>query len=693
MSAPATEPPFSHTNALADATSPYLLQHAHNPVNWYPWGDMAISKAVREQKPLIISIGYSACHWCHVMEHESYSDPEVAGYMNEHFVSVKVDREEHPDVDQIYMHASQLLTGSGGWPLNAFALPDGSPFYVVTYLPRERWLRLLREIVGLFTHQHEQVARQADQLTAGVRNPGAFPDPPPAMRHDRSAGPYLSVAEKMRGFLDPVSGGLGHAPKFPMTEVWEFFLQYHYLTGDKAALDTATLTLDRMAAGGIYDQLGGGFCRYATDQQWRVPHFEKMLYDNAQLVSLYAHAYQLTARERYATVIRQTLAFVDRELSDAEGGFYASLNADSEGQEGKFYVWTEKEIDAALSKSAARRFKEAFQITGDGNWESGLNILYRQQTAAEEQKATDDDQALGRAAEILFKIREKRVRPSLDYKILSSWNALMLRGYLAAWHALGFQAYLDRALRAARFLEGKMIRADGGLYRNFAGGAAAIPGVLEDYAGVAAAFLDLYEATLEVHWLTRANSLVRYAIAHFRDPETGLFFYSSDLTEHLVVRRLDTEDNVLPSSNAVMAHVLYRLGVYYSQDSYLSQSGDMLARMEPSIAQAPPYYACWARLAGMTRLGTFEVAVAGEHARTVAADLESHYLPDCLLLGGATANLPLLEGKTLPGETRIFVCRDRVCSLPVTTAAEALDQIVQARREQPSGGDSGEKKA
>jgi uncharacterized protein YyaL (SSP411 family) len=650
-----------------------------------PGGDEAISKAVREHKPLIISIGYSACHWCHVMEHETYSDPEVARYMNEHFVSVKVDREEHPDVDQIYMHASQLLTGTGGWPLNAFALPDGSPFYVVTYLPRERWLLLLEEIVGLFRDQYDQVARQADQLTAGVRNPGALPDPSPAARGDRSPEPYLSLAGKMQGFLDPVSGGLGHAPKFPMTEVWEFFLQYHYLTGDKTALDAATRTLDRMAAGGIYDQLGGGFCRYATDREWRVPHFEKMLYDNAQLVSLYAHAYQLTARERYATVIRQTLAFVDRELSDPQGGFYASLNADSEGQEGKFYVWTEKEIDAALSKSAARHVKEAFHVTGEGNWESGLNILYRGVAAAEGHEGADDDRALGRAAETLFKIREKRVRPSLDYKILSSWNALMLRGYLAAWHALGLREYLDRALRAARFLDGKMIRADGVLYRNFAGGARAIPGVLEDYAGVAAAFLDLYEATLDVHWLSRANSLVRYAIAHFRDPETGLFFYSSDLTEHLVVRRLDTEDNVLPSSNAVMAHVLYRLGVYYSQDSYLSQALDMLGWMEASVAQAPPYYACWARLAGMTRLGTFEVAVVGEHAAAVAAGFESHYLPDCLLLGGATANLPLLEGKSLPGQTRIFVCRDRVCSLPVTTVAEALDQIVQARRGRPSG--------
>ena len=685
MSTPANEPAFPHTNALADATSPYLLQHAHNPVNWYPWGDEAISRAVREHKPLIISIGYSACHWCHVMEHETYSDPEVARYMNEHFVSIKVDREEHPDVDQIYMHASQLLTGTGGWPLNAFALPDGSPFYVVTYLPRERWHHLLQEIVTLFRDRHDEVARQADQLTAGVRNPGALPDPAPAAREDRSPEPYLSLAKKMQGFLDPVSGGLGRAPKFPMAEVWEFLLQYHYLTGDKTALDSATLTLDRMAAGGIYDHLGGGFCRYATDREWRVPHFEKMLYDNAQLVTLYAHAYQLTTRERYATVIRQTLAFVDRELSDAQGGFYASLNADSEGQEGKFYVWTEKEIDAALSKSAARHFKEAFHVTGEGNWESGLNILYRRVAAEQGAGDAGDDQALARAAEALFKIREKRVRPSLDYKILSSWNALMLRGYLAAWHALGETSYLDRAVRAARFLDEKMIRADGVLYRNFAGGTRAIPGVLEDYAGVAAAFLDLYEATLEVHWLTRANSLVRYAIAHFRDPETGLFFYSSDLTEHLVVRRLDTEDNVLPSSNAVMAHALYRLGVYYSQDSYLAQSEDMLSRMEASVAQAPPYYACWARLAGMTRLGTFEVAVAGEDAGAVAADLESRYLPDCLLLGGATANLPLLEGKTLPGQTRIFVCRDRVCSLPVTTAAEALEQIRGARQGSPSG--------
>lgn len=679
MSAQSTEPPFPYTNNLIHTSSPYLLQHAHNPVQWYPWGDEAIDKAVREHKPLIISIGYSACHWCHVMEHESYSDPEVAEYMNDHFVSIKVDREEHPDVDQIYMHASQLLTGSGGWPLNAFALPDGSPFYVVTYVPRDRWLTLLGEIRELFIHQADQVAEQADRLTAGIRNPGAFPSPASAAADTKSREPYLGLGDKMRSFLDPEAGGLGHAPKFPMPDVWELLLQYHYLTGEAGPLQRVTHTLDRMAAGGIYDQLGGGFCRYATDRQWRVPHFEKMLYDNGQLVSLYAHAYQLTRRPRYEAVIRQTLAFVERELSDREGGFYASLNADSEGQEGKFYVWTEKEIDASVSSAAARLLKDAYQVRPEGNWEDGLNILYREPPEGAEAEALDEA-ALQAAAAALFKVRAKRVRPSLDEKILSSWNALMLKGYLAAYHALGEAAYLERALRAGHFLEHKMIQADGRLLRNYMRGKASIPGVLEDYALVSEAFLDLYEATLEIHWLSRANSLVRYAIAHFLDPETGLFFYTSDLTEHLIVRKLETEDNVLPSSNAVMAHVLYRLGVYYSQDSHLEQSAQMIARMAASISKAVPYYARWARLSGMMRFGTLEVAVVGEEATALASALQQHYLPDCLILGGTTENLPLLEGKSVPGETRIYVCRERVCQRPATTESEALERIREPRR-------------
>lgn len=673
MSERSSDFPFPHTNALIHTSSPYLLQHAHNPVDWFPWGNEALSKASTEHKPLIISIGYSACHWCHVMEHESYSNPDVAAFMNQYFVSIKVDREEHPEVDQIYMHASQLLSGSGGWPLNAFALPDGRPFYVVTYLPPDRWLALLGEIKGLFENQPDAVTEQAEALIEGIRNPGAL-SPTSSNPHEGLGLQYAALLEKIQPYLDKEAGGLGRAPKFPMPDVWEFLLQYYYLTKDAGALEAVTKTLDSMAAGGIYDQLGGGFCRYATDRLWRVPHFEKMLYDNGQLVSLYAHAYQVTGNLRYETVIRQTLDFVERELSDGGGGFYASLNADSEGQEGKFYTWTEQEIDAALSKDMSRMFKDYYQITPEGNWEQGLNILYAGGQDAGSTSGLVPDK-LKTALVTLFRIREKRVRPSLDQKILSSWNALMLKGFLDAYHALGEAHYLQCALRCARFLEQKMMGSDGSLSRTYMRGSATIPGVLEDYGLVAEAFLALYEATFDIHWLTRANALVRYAVAHFRDSESGLFFYASDLSEHLIARKMETEDNVMPSSNAVMAHVLLRLGVYFSQDSYVTEAGAMLSRMEASIPQAVPYYARWARLLGIVQAGALEVAFVGDQAKVLGERLQQHYLPDCIFLGGNTENLPLLEGKGLSGSTMIYVCRNRVCKRPCETVEEALDSI------------------
>lgn len=665
--------PAAHTNALIGASSPYLRQHAHNPVDWYPWDKEVLARARRERKPLIVSIGYSACHWCHVMERESYSDPEIARFMNDHFIAMKVDREEHPEVDQIYMHASQLLTGAGGWPLNAFALPDGRPFYAVTYLPPERWLALLREIHRLFENRLEEVTAQAEALTEGIREV-RIPDPVPHPDTDPRA-PYLALFEKARSYLDPAQGGLGRAPKFPMPDVWEFLLQYHYLTGSVSALEAATRTLDHMAAGGIYDQIGGGFCRYATDAFWRVPHFEKMLYDNGQLVSLYAHAYQVTGKARYQEVVSETLDFVGRELTAPEGCFYASLNADSEGEEGKYYCWTEAEIDRLTTTEAARMLKAYYHVAPEGNWEDGKNILYTDPDAFTPAKPGE----FRAARKALLEARLRRVPPSLDRKVLASWNALMIKGYVDAFRGLGTEDYLLRALRAARFLEEQMRGPDGDLYRSWMDGKASLPGVLEDYALAAEAFLALYEATLDLHWLHAAGSLTEYARAHFRDPATGLFFFSSDLHEGLVARKLDTEDNVIPSSNAVMAHVLYRLGVYGVLDAGIEEATGMLGRLEASVPAAVPYYARWARLMGMVGFGMQEVAVVGEAAVAVATGLENRYLPDCLFLGGDTESLPLLEGKLVPGRTRIYLCRGRVCREPVDRPEAALQMIRESR--------------
>lgn len=671
---PQMEQGFPYTNELIHASSPYLREHAHNPVHWLPWGAKALKKAAAENKPVIISIGYSACHWCHVMEHESYADPEVAAYMNDHFIAIKVDREEHPDVDQIYMAAAQLLTGSGGWPLNAFALPDGKPFYAVTYLPRTEWVGLLQQVEGVFRTQPEEVKTQAESLTKGIAG-GDLIKKPGAVPAGNLKAIYRQLFDAIKPSIDTVQGGFGRAPKFPMPTAWEFLLQYHYLTGEAEALEVVMTTLDHMAGGGIYDQLGGGFARYATDGQWRIPHFEKMLYDNGQLVSLYAHAYQVTRKPRYAGIIRETLAFIGREMTSPEGGFYASLNADSEGVEGKFYVWTALEIDDLLDQDVAALFKNHYQVTSSGNWEEGENILYLSGREPGSGLTPEDQARLEAAKRLLLERREQRVSPSLDNKILASWNALMLKGYLDAYAALGDAEFLQRALRNARFLEEKMIREDGSLFRNYMDGAAGIAGLLEDYALVADALVALYQTTFDPHWLSRAEALVGYAIAHFRDTRSGLFFYAPDLSAHLIVRKLETEDNVIPSANSVMAHVLYRLGTFLSRDEYLAEARGMLDQVVGAIPTAVPYFSHWARLLGMITSGTFEVAVMGADHTALNRSLQSNFLPTCLFMGGAGERLPLLQGKLVSGQTLIYVCRERVCKQPVRDAAAALAQI------------------
>lgn len=674
-----SEKTYPYTNALVHCSSPYLLEHAHNPVNWYPWGEEALQKAKAENKPLIISIGYSACHWCHVMEHECYSDTEVADYMNAHFVSIKVDREERPDIDQIYMDASQLLTGSGGWPLNAFALPDGRPFYAVTYLPKAGWLDLLHQIVKIYQEEPGKVTEQADALTKGIQGQ-ALVKQPVDTDAEKLTAVYRSLFDSVKSSIDFQYGGFGRAPKFPMPNAWELLLQFHYLTGNEKSLEAVTTTLDHMARGGIYDQLGGGFARYATDLHWRVPHFEKMLYDNAQLVSLYAHAYEITHSPLYGDVIRETLGFIAREMTDPKGGFYSSINADSQGEEGKFYVWTAAEIDSLLDDKTARLIKDYYQVTPAGNWEERKSILYHEQTDTAFAKTHDMtveglQAALQKGKDVLFRARAKRVRPTTDNKILTSWNALMLKGYVDAYRALGDEQYLAAALKDARFLEENMMTKDGRLWRNYMDGKADIPGMLDDYASLADAFVALYQVTFDAHWLSVARQLTSYAIAHFRDPETGLFFYTSDQSGHLVARKKEIEDNVLPSSNSVMANVLYRLGIYDDNASFVQISTEMLAQTIRAIPSAVPYFANWAGLLGLMQWGPDEVAVMGADALEKTSEMQKHYLPMALFMGGNEENLPLLKDKLVQGQTTIYVCEDKVCKRPVTKVKEALEQL------------------
>lgn len=673
---------FPYTNALINESSPYLQQHAHNPVSWYPWRDETLQKAKEENKLLIISIGYSACHWCHVMERESYSDKAIAHFMNEHFISIKVDREERPDVDQIYMKASQLITGGGGWPLNAFALPDGRPFYAVTYLPQQHWLNLLHQIVNIFRQQPKKLEEQAEALTQGIRGQKLIRQQTDANAEEWKAI-YQPLFDQVKKSIDIKNGGLGSAPKFPMPNAWELLLQYYYLTTDEEVLQPVTLTLDQMARGGIYDQLGGGFARYATDAHWRVPHFEKMLYDNGQLVSLYAHAYQVTHKPLYAEVVRETLDFIKREMTHEEGGFYSSINADSEGEEGKFYVWTEEEINELSDNETGKWIRDYYNITTEGNWEHHKNILYRNIT--DEAFAKKHDIALEKlhstlqkAKEILLKARSKRIRPTTDDKILTSWNAIMLKGYVNAYRALGDKSDLEAAIKNAKFLEQNMIKKEGGLLRNFqakTNNNTAIQGLLDDYALLADAFIALYEATFDIHWLKLARQLTDFAIRHFRDPESGLFYYTSDKSQALISRQIDTEDNVIPSSNSVMVNVLYRLGLYYDDQNYTDHSKEMLTQMTPHIPSAVPYFANWARLMGLMAYGVHEIAIMGKNALSKSHEMQKVYLPTSLFLGGEKENLPLLKNKLTGKETVIYVCKNKECKLPVMEVSIALQQI------------------
>ncbi|MBK5279466.1 MAG: thioredoxin domain-containing protein, partial [Bacteroidia bacterium] len=618
-----------HQNRLAQASSPYLKEHADNPVDWYEWGTEALERATREGKPLIISIGYASCHWCHVMERESFMDTAVARLMNENFVSIKIDREERPDIDQIYMNAAQLISGKGGWPLNAFALPDGKPFYAATYFPKEQWKKILNQILAAYKKDNGNVLKQAESLTKGIQQYEVITIPVDSVA-SYNHKIYEDIFPSLETVIDYKSGGFSGAPKFPMPAVWEFLLQHHYLTGNKKALDAVVITLDEMANGGIYDQLAGGFARYSTDADWKVPHFEKMLYDNGQLVCLYAHTYQVTKDQKYADVITKTLDFIKSDLTNPDGGFYSSLNADSEGEEGKYYVWTKSEIENVLEKKAAELFIEYYQVTDVGNWEDSKNILFvkdKIEVVAKSHLITTEELAkiILEAEAILLKERKKRVSPSLDDKVLTSWNALMLDGYLGAYFALGKSEYLQIALVNARFLEKNMMRPGGQLWRNHKDGKSSIDAFLDDYALLAKAYVRLYEATFDIHWLELARSITDYATDHFRDSRSGMFYYTSDDSEFMVARKMELTDNVIPSSNSVMAEVLYRLGEYFDQDEYRNFSKAMLSQVSKDVATSGAYYANWARLMGLVTFESFDVAIMGEDTMEKRQQLLSHY--------------------------------------------------------------------
>jgi uncharacterized protein YyaL (SSP411 family) len=666
-------------NQLAQAGSPYLREHADNPVNWYEWGPEALEKAKSENKPMIISIGYASCHWCHVMEEESFMDTAVARIMNENFVSIKIDREERPDVDQIYLNAAQLISGNAGWPLNAFTLPDAKPFYAGTYSPKAQWLQMLHQITDAYKNKHSLLTQQAQELTAGIQNNEAI-SVPAHTTHGYDEKTFEHIFSSFEKNLDYTSGGFVGAPKFPMAACFEFLLQYHHSSGNKKALRAVNTTLDAMSKGGIYDQLGGGFSRYTTDDVWMIPHFEKMLYDNGQLVSLYAHAYQVTKDTSYYRVITETLTFIKNEMTSPEGGFYSSINADSEGREGAFYVWSAAEIRNVVDDDMETLVMEYYQATDSGNWEDGKNILYRKSNAREfatskRLSPRQFEKNLQENNRLLLEARNKRIRPSLDDKILTSWNAIMLKGYVDAYLALGEEDYLEASIKNARFLEKNMLRADGGLWRSFVDNKAGIEAFLDDYAMLAKAFIHLYQATFDKHWLEISHQLAAYALKNFSENNSGLFYYTRDGARDLVARKMELSDNAIPSSNSVMAEVLYLLGQYYSKESYLERSKTMLNHIYPELMRNGQFYGNWLSFLGRNVFSSYEVALVGDDAVMNSIQMQKHYLPQVIFLGGSEENLPLLENKYVRGKTVIYVCQNKTCKLPVMSVDKALAQL------------------
>lgn len=664
-------------NLLKYETSPYLLQHVDNPVYWHAWNDETLAKAMAEDKMLLISVGYSACHWCHVMAHESFENDEVAAIMNEHYICVKVDREERPDVDQVYMDAAYLVNGNGGWPLNALALPDGRPFFAGTYYPSENWVRLLEYFADIYENERSKLEEQADHVSKDIREIEKIP-----LNEDEVYFKESDLEEMGNNLLKRVDwrdGGTQGNMKFPMPSVWEFLLTYHYHSGSKEALQAVEVTLNNMAFAGIYDQVGGGFSRYATDTQWHVPHFEKMLYDNAQLVSLYSHAFRLTHNPVYKRIVFETLEFVNRELAHPEGGFYSALDADSEEEEGKFYIWTLHEIETLLGKDA-ELYNSYYGISSKGNWEEQKNIPdanFGDKDVAEKYNLSPDDlqSRLKQMNTILLKERGKRVRPGTDDKILTSWNCLMVKGFVDAYKAFGETKFFDEAKRSLDFILEKMCHEDGSLFRNYKNKKASIPAFLDDYAFLISALVGFYQVSFEEKYLYKAQRIMDYVRVHFYDASSGMFFYTDDRFSKLIARKSETTDNVIPSSNSEMAKNLQILGLYFEREEYSSEAVQMLKNIKSSAFKNPGFYSNWALAISCQIHKPFEIAVVGKVWKQKMRDFNQQFIPNAIFLGGEKGSLSLLEDKMGGDKTMIFVCKNKTCALPVEEVGSALSQI------------------
>lgn len=680
------------TNKLAEETSPYLLQHAHNPVNWYPWGDEALQKAKEKDKPILVSIGYSACHWCHVMEHESFEDEETAQLMNDNFINIKIDREERPDLDHIYMDAVQAIAGNGGWPLNVFLTPDKKPFYGGTYFPPQRafnrasWKEVLEGVSNLFTEKREQVEAQAEELTQHIGRSNikaknfSLLNEEEIFTRQQCDEIFTNVMKQ----ADKNWGGFGNAPKFPQTFTINYLLRYYHYSKNDYALQQTCLSLDRMLHGGIYDQIGGGFARYSTDAEWLAPHFEKMLYDNALLISTLSDAYKITQNQSYKRVIEETINFIERELTDKNGGFYSALDADSEGEEGKFYVWNYDEVKNILLDDT-EMFCKYYDVSENGNWEHKniLRVLTPLQEFANQNnlKEKEFEEQLKSSAEKLLAIRNKRIRPGLDDKILLSWNALMITALCKASSALVCIDYKNLAIATFDFIFStfKVNENDFELYHTFKNGVVKYPAFLDDYAYLIEACIALQEITSDNKYIEYANSLTQYIIENFSSTENDFFYYTSKKQKDIIIRKKEIYDGAIPAGNSVMADNLFYLSVIFDKPLWKEKAAGFLNNLAELIIKYPTSFGNWASLLIDVYAGVNEIAICGNGFEKFRDELLQKFIPNKVIQCTNKPNenkYPLISKKSISNQPFIYLCRNYTCQAPVDNVQSIVNEIV-----------------
>ncbi len=664
-------------NNLIHASSPYLLQHAYNPVEWHEWNLASLEKAKLENKLILVSIGYSACHWCHVMEHESFENFEVAEVMNKHFVCIKVDREERPDIDHIYMLAVQLMNGNGGWPLNAICLPDQRPIYGGTYFRKDDWINILLNVADLWKNEPDKAIDYAKRLTDGINQSEKIISVEATA--DFNKAHLTAIIEPWKRHFDMSEGGYNRTPKFPLPNNWLFMLRYSHHMEDEATAISAMLTLEKMALGGIYDQIGGGFARYSVDDRWHIPHFEKMLYDNAQMISLYTEAYQYLKIPLYKEMVSETIEWIAREMTSPDGLFYAALDADSEGVEGKFYIWDKVEFENVVGENT-ELLASYFNVSTAGNWEEEeSNVLQRKLTDDEFAEAhklnlNELKKMVSLAKSKLLARRDTRVRPGLDDKCLVAWNAMMIKALAEASLIFEDDSYHKKAKQAAEFILNNLTNNDGGLFRNYKNGKASISAFLDDYAFLIEALIALYEVDFEEKWLEEAKRLTDYVLVKFKDENSPMFFYTSSSSEALIARKHEIMDNVISASNSVMAQNLQKLGLFFDDESYRNKAVEMLSAVLPSIKSYGSAYSNWSIQLLNEVFGINEIAIVGNEIKAEKMELHKLYIPNKITLGGTKSELPLLKNKQSQ-ETKIYICRNKTCQSPVSTVAEAVKFI------------------